>query len=407
MKKLLASILAFLMLALPLSASAAITFLEPGGDADFTSPTTGINSFWFNSLSNSNGTLATDFVHGMHKKSIKFAPSGTNANYTPSGVLSDSGSRISFYVYINALPSATASLFQGASSVLGNLTWNLRLTSGGVLQLWNSTTAQVGSNGATLSTGTWYRISLAYTMTSGTVNRFEIFSNGASTISVTNGTFTNTLTKSMRIGNISANSTLDIRISDIYIDNSSSLTDTGDIWVTAKRPVANGTTNGFTTQIGAGGSGYPASGGGHSPQVNERPLDTTNGWSMVGAGSAITEEYNIENAATGDINLSNATIVGYEGWVSASSLASESLNMILNGTNFSSTTNSVAKMFLATTTSATYPAGTGTDIGIITTTDLTTVSLYEAGIVVAYIPGGAEPTYNGFFNWIEQWWWHI
>ncbi|WP_323162301.1 hypothetical protein, partial [Pseudomonas fluorescens] len=80
------------------------------------------------------------------------------------------------------------------------------------------------------------------------------------------------------------------------VDDSSALTDPGNIWVAAKRPNANGTTNGFTTQIGSGGSGY---GSGHSPQVNERALSTTNGWSMVGAGAAVTEEYNIESKSTG------------------------------------------------------------------------------------------------------------
>ena len=58
--------------------------------------------------------------------------------------------------------------------------------------------------------------------------------------------------------------------------------DPGAILVTAKRPFTNGTTeDGFTTQIGASGSGY---GSGHTPQVNERPLSQTNGWSVIGAG---------------------------------------------------------------------------------------------------------------------------
>src|SRR6185436_9856514 len=119
-----------------------------------------------------------------------------------------------------------------------------------------------------------------------------------------------------------------LRSSDHYVDSSASLTDTGNIWVTAKRPNANGTTNGFTTQIGSGGSGY---GTGHSPQVNERVLSTTNGWSMVGAGSAVTEEYNIESAAAGDIDISSANYVDVMGWVYASSLVNETASIIVNG----------------------------------------------------------------------------
>ena len=179
---------------------------------------------------------------------------------------------------------------------------SVKITSTGVLQLWNRLNDnQIGSNGATLSTGQWYSITLAYTIISTSVNRFELFVNSVSTISVTNATLTSTGSTGVKIGNQNNNATLDFRTSDHYVDDSSSLTDTGDIWVTAKRPVSNGTTNGFSTQIGSGGSGY---GSGHSPQVNERPLSTTNGWSMVGAGSAVTEEYNIEGKSVGDINIS-------------------------------------------------------------------------------------------------------
>lgn len=144
-----------------------------------------------------------------------------------------------------------------------------------------------------------------------------------------------------------------------------------------------GTTNGFTTQIGAGGSGY---GSGHSPQVNERALSTTNGWSMVGAGSAVTEEYNIENIATGDTNLTGATIVDWLGWASMSSLVGETVQMVVGGANFAQAITSTATLYTKMKGSTTYPVGTGTDIGITTDTSLTTVSLYECGIIVAYIP---------------------
>ncbi len=176
-----------------------------------------------------------------------------------------------------------------------------------------------------------------------------------------------------------------MRLSDIYIDSSNSLTDTGDVWVTAKRPNANGTTNGFSTQIGAGGSGY---GTGHSPQVNERALSNTNGWSMIGAGSAVTEEYNIENKSTGDIDISSATIVDWLGWADMKSLAGETVQVILDGVNTAQAITSSETLYFKVKGSATYPSGTGADIGITTDTSLTTVSLYECGVVVAYIPSG-------------------
>src|ERR1035437_979441 len=368
----------------------AVTFLEPGGDSDFLVGTT--NGFW-NFLTASPPTIATDFVHGGHLKSIKYAPNVQQYLAPSVGTIADSGTRISIYIYLNALPNATATFLDDSSN-----RWRVRITSAGVIQMWGNT-AQIGTNGATLSTGVWYRISLAYTITSTTVNRFELFVNGVSSISITNATLNATGGNRPIIGNLDTNLTLDFRSSDHYIDNSSSLTDPGNIWVTAKRPVANGTTNGFSTQIGAGGSGY---GTGHSHQVKKRPLSTTNGWSMIGAGAAVTEEYNIEGKSVGDIDISAATIVDWLGWVSIKSLAGETTQVIINGANVAQAITSTTTLYTKIKGSATYPAGTGADIGVITDTSLTTVSLYECGVLVAYIPaaGVAAQPFN-FWQWFS------
>lgn len=354
----------------------AVTFLEPGGDANFTNPATNLE-FWSNR--NGSPTIVSDFVHGTHVKSIKF---GTNSFFavTKNSVLSGSGSRTSAYIYINALPTATVPIFNyitGATFVL-----RIQVTSAGVLQLW-SNTAQIGSDGSTLSTGVWYRISLAYTVSSTSVNEMRVFKDGKIDISVTNATLPSATISDFIVGFTSSDTTFDLRTSDHYVDNSTSLLDTGDIWVIAKRPNANGTTNGFTTQIGASGSGY---GTGHSPQVNERPLSTTNGWSMIGAGAAITEEYNVESKATGDIDISTFRIVDTVGWAYMSALAGETVQMIVNGVNFAQAITSSNTLYTKIAGSNAYPSGTGADIGITTDTSLTTVSLFECGILVAAIP---------------------
>lgn len=356
----------------------ATTFLEPGGDAIFSVGTT-TEGFWNGSAS---GTVATDFVHGGHLKSLKTGINTTNIFVTNS-VLVDAGSRISLYFYINALPTAISTIFYAKEPTNGDV-FRLKITSAGVLQLWNgSTTAQIGSNGSTLSTGIWYRISLAYKITNGTTNRFELFVNGVSDISITNATIGTTGSRKFGLGsNATADTTFDRRYSDIYIDNLNTLVDTGNIWVTAKRPVSNGTTNGFTTQIGSGGSGY---GSGHALQVNERPISDVNGWSMIGAGSAITEEYTIEAQNVGDIDITGSTIIDYEGWVSASALVSETASIVVSGSASNIALTSTITMFEKIAGSTTYPVG-GTDIGITTSTTLTTVSLYECGVLVAFIP---------------------
>lgn len=361
----------------------ATKFLEPGGDADFA--IAGTNGFWPNQFGSA--TVATDFVHGGHIKSIKYVVNSTSYVGTGATIgLTNTGNRISIYIYINAMPTSTTSLF----GIYANNTViaSVKVTSAGTLQLWNGTVAQIGSNGSTLSTGVWYRLCFAYTITSTTINELRLYKDGISDISVTNGTIGTTSPNVLRVGNINADATLDLRSSDHYVDDSSSLTDTGNIWVTAKRPFSNGTTNNFTTQVGSGGSGY---GSGHSPQVNERPLSTTNGWSMVGAGSAVTEEYTIEGKSVGDIDISTATIVDYVGWVSAKSLAGETASIVVGGVSSNISLTSTNTLFTKVAGSATYPAG-GTDIGIVTDTSLTTVTLNEAGIIVAYIPSTAVAT---------------
>lgn len=363
----------------------ATTFLEPGGDADFT-PGRGVNTFW----PNGGGTpiLATDFVHGNHIKSIGYALNSSNFLITKDAVLADAGSRISFYIYIAALPTSLASMITIATAGASASIIRLYVTTGGVLQLWRgAAVVQMGSNGSTLSTGIWYRISIAYTIASSTVNEFRIFKDGVLDITASNTASLTTASSVFRIGNHSGDLTFDFRSSDHYADNSNTLTDTGNIWVTAKRPNANGTTNGFTTQIGAGGSGY---GSGHSPQVNERALSITNGWSMVGAGAAVTEEYNIESKSTGDIDISTATIVDWLGWISVKALAgTPTIQIILDGANNAQAINTTATLYTKIKGSSTYPSGTGADIGMVTDTSLTTESLYECGVVVAYIPAVA------------------
>ncbi len=306
-----------------------------------------------------------------------------------AATLADAGSRISLWIYLAALPATAKASFVQLQTSGGTARVRLYLTTAGVLQLWNAATAQIGTDGATLSTGQWYRISLAYTITSTTINRFELFVNGVSSISITNATLSNTGTDTLGIGNWDTNTGLDFRSSDHYVDNSSALTDPGNIWVTAKRPNANGSANAFTTQIGAGGSGY---GSGHSPQVNERALSTTNGWSLSNTTLA-TEEYSIENRSTGDIDITGATIVDFMGWmyaVIASTSNSPVQKIIVAGTGTTKTLAVTNAMYTQIAGSSTYPAG-NTDIGMSSqyTTTPHLASLFECGIIMAFIPVNA------------------
>lgn len=362
----------------------ATKFLEPGGDATFDM------TIW-DASAQTNPTIATDFLHGSHVKCLKYAVNAASSVGIHS-VCSDTGGRGSFYFYINAFPNAVCSFLDVLASSYGTGVFVLRMTSAGVLQLFSGG-VQLGSNGSTLTTGSFRRLSYAYTVSSTTVYTFNCWLDGVSALSVSNtGTLAATGTADVILGNVGANLTFDLRTSDHYFDDSSSLTDTGNIWVTAKRPNANGTTNGFSTQIGVGGSGY---GSGHSPQVNERALSTTNGWSMIGAGSAITEEYSIEAPATGDIDISRGTVIDYMGWIYAKAALGETGQIVVGGTSSNVSLTNANTRFYRVAGSSVYPAG-GIDIGLITSTTVTTVSLYECGVIVAFVPAVAPKPFRTF-----------
>lgn len=360
----------------------ATTFLEPGGDADF-----GI-ILWPAKGGGTAPTAVSDFVHGAHLRSIKFAP-GAFSYLVGSGFVTDAGGRVSLWIYLNALPTTTtAGLFQLEQTGDGSGVVQVSITTGGVLQLrtGNATETNIGTTGSTLSTATWYRLTLAWTITSTTVNTIKLFKNGTIDITVTNATLLFATSADFQIGNGDANAGLDFRYSDLYIDNSTALTDPGNIWVTAKRPVANGTSVQFTTQVGAGGSGV---GTGHSPQVNERPASATNGWSLSSAAK-VTEEYTIEAKTAGDIDISTATIVDFMGWIRAliASTANTPVDhIIVANVATVKTMTTAAATYRAIAGSTTYPAG-NTDIGMDGqyTTTAHLMTLQEAGIVVAYIP---------------------
>lgn len=360
----------------------ATKFAESGSDA-----TQGLE-FYTTSLGGSGAAVSSDssqFVTGLRSIKCLTGTSGQFATFSKAAILQDAGTRISFRARFGTFPNATSLILQcensGSTRRIG-----IGITSGGIVQAfyYNGTTfAQIGSNGSTLSTGVWYQYTFCYTVTSASVNEIRIYKNGVLDITITNASIATTFVNA-EFGwgiNGATNNGISMWMDDLYVDDSNALTDPGNIHVTAKRPNANGTLNEWTTQIGAGGSGY---GSGHSPQVNERPISTTNGWSFQNAAKK-TEEYSIENAATGDADLTNATIIDSVGWVYAKVGSASTGNIIVKGvaTNISVTTSYA--LYTKIAGSAVYPAG-NTDIGMDTNTINQLFSLAECGILVVYIP---------------------
>lgn len=379
---------------------AAVTFLEPGTDA-----TQGFE-FWQANNQVGTGTVTSDTAH-VHTgtraiKSNITAADATSVAYvaSPDGVCADAGTRISLWVYFSTVsPSSQSQVFGCETAGDGTVTWNVGLNTTGKLVLHGGTGVTQSAGATVLSANTWYRLTLSFVVTSTTVYTCKLFINGVLEATITSGAGTlpnigsSDLMVGMQAGPLATNGAImSMWFDDIYVDNGTTIDDPGAIQVTAKRPFANGTTNGFT------GSGTPSGyGTGNARYVNEQPLNTANVVSVVGAGSAVTEEYNIESLSAGDVNLTGATLFGVRGWLYTKALAGETGKIVVDGTQTNITITTSNALFTQNSATPTaYPAGTGTDIGEVTATSLTTVTLYECGILVAYIAAaaGSAPFYT-------------
>lgn len=351
---------------------------------------------WIAGLVNGTGTMTSDntvFRTGARSLKLAVGVGAGNAFARASNVLADTGTQCSFDFQLAGLPpTVDANLVQGFPVTLGQNEFAITVTPSGVLRL-ATVSATAGTGSTVLAPNKWYRLCVSYFVTTSTKFQYVLYLQDLSTGVITTECMSNT-------GTLPRTGALNIAIGltqsqwgnskTIWIDNayisiggasSVSQPDTGDVEVTYKRTLTNGLVNGFTTQIGVGGSGY---GTGHAPQVNEQPLSQTNGWSMVGAGAAVSETYNVEAIEVGNIDLRDYPIVDWGSWVFAKSAASETAQQIVGGASSSIALTSTATMFQKYAGSTTYPAGLGTDVGLITDTSLTTVSLYEAGVLIAF-----------------------
>jgi hypothetical protein len=237
-----------------------------------------------------------------------------------------------------------------------------------------------------ITANAWHHICVSYRIVSATNFEFRCYVNGvlASTGTYTTNALVRTNSTSvMWLLDADTGANNSMWVDDIYIDDVSDLSDTGDIRVTAKRPFSNGGTNSFDTTTSTSSSGY---GSGNAIYVNERPLVTT-GARRHNATSTAAETFGIEGVAAGDVDLTGATIVGRQAWVHASGVSTDTIYS--DGTPTVPTvgngaiSGSAGYRWTAATTSA-YPSdasavGMGRPTG-----NATDAVLNEAGMLLAY-----------------------
>lgn len=384
-KLLLAPLLAaglLLGLGLPHLALAAVsaTFFET---PDAVNGVTGDSQkmFWASTSGSMTYTTAVTFA-GVGAWKMDSAAGAQAFAATTNTVLSDAGTR--FTGYINFGTSvASGQYFLQVRDAANGFCFGLQYNSAGKIDLVGNTTLKTGTT--VINTGTWPRLAMGYTVTSTTNYTINVYLNSVLEYTATgaNGNLQRSGTAQLNLGwnNAPPAANLLFYFQHIYVDNGTDRADLGNTYVTAKRPVSNGTTNGWLVQRGSGGSGY---GSGHAPQVNERPLNTANGWKTLLLST--TEEYSIEGAGIGDLNAGVHPLRDSLGWVYADvGSGTVTAQMIFRGATSSIGLTITPTLFTKLAGNTTYPGG-ATDIGIISSGSAGTETLYEAGVVVAFNP---------------------
>ncbi|GEM_PF-6977796 len=261
----------------------------------------------------------------------------------------------------------------------GSFQFGVGVNGSGVLQIRTNTGGtQLGSNGSTLSQNTWYRISMVWNITNATTFTVKVFLNGVLDITANSGTLTADATNAIYNGWVESNSagSKQLWFHHIYVDNDTSLTDTGDIRVTAKLP-GTVNNNGFDTTGGTGA-------------VNERPISTTN--YMQDATSSTPgalQDYTLQIATQGDMDVSDHAVVARTAWVWAARGATGSqttaASIIDNGSETAITLTATPAIYTVTTYSATYPSNAN-GIGMRAIDGTYDTYFYEGGTLIAYIP---------------------
>lgn len=162
------------------------------------------------------------------------------------------------------------------------------------------------TTGSTLNNSGVYHLAVAWTRTSSSVNELRIWVNGVLDITLSNTTWS--IYGDIIVLGVGSNATSGLPygyFDDVYMDDVSDLSFPGDIRVTAKLPAALNTNN-FDTLIGSATNRYD--------YVSERPLSTGKGIQHAGT-SDVQENFGIQGAATGDVDVSNKALIGYCGWV--------------------------------------------------------------------------------------------
>lgn len=230
-----------------------------------------------------------------------------------------------------------------------------------------------------LATGTNYRIGLSYLHNGIDDLGIKLYINEIPELSVeeanTGGTGAAALTRLHYGWLVSPGVDHVCWFSHIAVDAGDDLTDMGNVLLTAKLP-ASVNDNDFDTTGGTGA-------------VNERPLSIANFKEHAAPTfTAIRQNYTLQSAATGDVDISGETLIGYMGWVWArvgDDLSGFTVSLTVDGVDIDRTTQfrNTASLIRAGIASTSYPSA-ARGVGLLISEQEFETRMDECGVVVAY-----------------------
>jgi hypothetical protein len=287
-----------------------VGFIEAGGDA------TGGLDFY----ASSSGTVSVDSsIKNSGRSSLKFDSSGFSQ---PSYVVTAAGSvstlttttsvgRASVWLYVQNFPASSASIISIESAPSTNIFF-LGLTSAGVLLISDGVGTTLSTGTAVCPTAAWFRVCLAWSISSLSVNSFAVYFNGsaigqpaANNVTMAAGGWPANAGRA-RFGWISApGGSRVIYVDDVYIDDTGGAIDVGSVRVTAKLP-ASLNTNSFSTLGGSGTNRWD--------RVAERPVTVGNYIAHL-SGTDVQENFGLQGVTAGDADTTGATYLARTAWI--------------------------------------------------------------------------------------------
>lgn len=366
----------------------AILYAEPGGDHGLTNAAA-CNTGGIVSLVNGTAPTYTTSDNagaghlGCYTTTSGAAVGGSFSNYTASGLfVSTLIGRASTYFKIPVMPTSATTQIVGLNT--GGFQLRVGVNTTGFPTLITGTATVMGTGTVGFAANTWVRISTAWNITSATVYTAKVWVNGVLSLTVTNGVAIGTTTSNLvGYGWITQSPGAINQLilwSDMYVDDLGTLADTGNVRVTPKRPIALGATNAWNTLTGAAANrwGY----------INERPINNAN-LITHSVGATLDENFTVQAANVGDVDVTNATLLGGLSWVwgrqgaVAGTVGVWTPGGLVTGIAMLTTNAAYGKAW----TSSAYPS-VNTACGMRSNASNATF-MVDGGLLLAYIPGVA------------------